>query len=150
MGKNEERVLRWLKQGCTVKEELESVDAMMKMAKSDAAFNLPSGFRVGGNRVQTSPSGEAAFVRALEKNESAMEGLMRKKERLELLKSQLLAAVCSCSDVVGGRILMARYIVGDTWEKIADCMHYSPRQLQRRQEEALKSIDLPPDAVWLR
>ena len=32
MGKNEERVLRWLKQGCTVKEELESVDAMMKMA----------------------------------------------------------------------------------------------------------------------
>ena len=148
MGKNEERVLRWLKQGLMLEDKIESVDEMMKMAENNA-FSLPSGFRVGGDRGQTSPSPEAAFVRALEKAESVIEGLRKKKEKLEILKSQLCAAVCSCSDVIGGRILMDRYIAGDSWEKIAGRMHYSTRQLQRRQEEALKSIDLPPDAVWL-
>ncbi len=64
----------------------------------------------------------------------------KQKEQLELVRAEVLHAICQVEDGMLVRLLTEYYVNGKTWEEIALEIGYSVRQITRLHNKALQQI----------
>ena len=95
------------------------------------------------DKVQSSPQGDAAFVKQIAKiielEEELHEDLMQMCE----LQAEISKTIDMVDDVNCSLVLSKRYLLMKTWEQIAEEMNYSVSQVQRIHERALIIFKIP-------
>ena len=90
----------------------------------------------GGTHEKDGNSVERAYcclADYAEEAEKLMQEMIAARQRTEVL-------IASVPDAVQREVLTRRYIIGQTWEDIAEIMNYSRRQITRLHGYALQSI----------
>ena len=94
-----------------------------------------------GERVQTSPSYTAPFVRSIEKLVDLEAKIADELDRLVDLKTEIRETIDRVEDADQRMLLRYRYIHFHTWEEIADEMNYGLRWVYIIHGHALDSVN---------
>lgn len=139
----------------TAKEYLEQarhLDQRMQMMVSEVAelrrtAGYISAIRYDGDRVQTSKNAEASFTRTLEnaweQEEKAAAGLAL----LFKLKKQVEEVIEAIPDITERAVLRYRYLLGFTWEQIAERLGANERTIRRWHIHALSHVTVPENPI---
>ncbi len=100
-----------------------------------------------GERVQTSPSGEAPFVRSIERLMKMEEDINREIDLLVDLKEQIQQVISVVPDTDERLILSYRYIHNYTWERIGSELKVDSRTVRRWHGRALNHVVLPENPI---
>ena len=92
-------------------------------------------------RVQTSPSGEAPFVRALARIWELENTIDEEIDRLVDLKMEIRTVISEVADSDQQMILRYRYIHFCSWEDIANQMGYGLRWIHLLHGKALAAVE---------
>lgn len=123
-----------------INSDIEEVSRLREMACGISSPAL-------GDRVQTSHSGEAPFVRSVEKILTLEERINKEIDLLVDLKEQIRGVISAVPDVDERMVLRYRYIQGLTWEQIGLEMNADERTIRRWHGNALLHITLPENPV---
>ncbi len=123
-----------------INSDIEEVSRLREMA---CGISSP----VLGDKVQTSHSGEAPFVRSVEKILTLEERINKEIDLLVDLKEQIRGVISAVPDVDERMVLRYRYIQGLTWEQIGLEMNADERTIRRWHGNALLHITLPENPV---
>lgn len=100
-------------------------------------------------RVQTSPSGEAPFVRALARIWELESTIDEEIDRLVDLKVEIRTVISEVADCDQQMILRYRYIHFYSWEDIASQMGYGLRWIHTLHGKALAAVEeILSEKVW--
>ena len=94
-------------------------------------------------RVLSFSSGEAPFIRALEKAESLEEQAAADLDLLLDLKDQMEQAISTMQEEKLRQVLSCRYLERMTWAEISESLHISRSTVRVRHEAALSRFILP-------
>ena len=111
-----------------------------------AVCSLPATVHSRG-RVQTSPSADAPFVRALLKVEEIQEQINREIDMLVDLKHQIMDVIHQADSDELQMLLVYKYLEGMTFEKIGMMLHVDKSTVKRWHRKAIDQITLPEDAI---
>jgi DNA-directed RNA polymerase specialized sigma subunit len=100
-----------------------------------------------GEKVQTSPSGDAPFVRPTEKIELMENQIDREVDLLVDLKYQIRSVIAAVENKDEQMVLRYKYLHFDTWEKIGELMKADARTVRRWHGEALKHVKVPDNPI---
>lgn len=100
-----------------------------------------------GERVQTSKSGQAPFVKNIEKIIELESKINEEIDVFVDLKSQMRDAINLVDDIDEQLILRYRYIHNMTWEEIGDNLHVDARTARRWHGRALQNVKLPEKPI---
>ena len=123
-----------------IDSDIEEVSRLREMASGISSPVL-------GDKVQTSHSGEAPFVRSIEKIMALEERINKEIDLLVDLKEQIRSVISAVPDVDERMVLRYRYIQGLTWEQIGLEMNADERTIRRWHGNALLHIALPENPV---
>lgn len=126
-----------------INSDLEEVGRlrMMTSAIGSPAFN---------ERVQTSPNGDAPFVRSIEKIMLMENQIDREVDLYVDLKDQIRDVIAAVENTDEQMVLRYRYIHNDTWEKIGEILKADARTVRRWHDDALKHVKIPDDPIIIR
>ena len=93
-----------------------------------------------GEKVQTSPKGEAAFVRIIEKIEAIEEELNGLIDNFVDTKRLIIEQIQAMPDIRYSQVLFKRYVEGKRLEGIAVDMNYSYNRMRHIHGYALKAF----------
>lgn len=119
-----------------INSDIEEVARLRGMASSISSPIL-------GDKVQTSRSGDASFVRSVEKIYQMEEKINHEIDILIDLKQQIREVIASVSDIDERMVLRYRYIHNLTWEQIGDKLNADARTIRRWHNGALLHVILP-------
>lgn len=128
------------------------LDQRMQMMVSEVAelhrtAGYISAIRYDGVHVQTSENAEASFTQALEnaweQEEKAADGLAL----LFRLKTQMEEVIEAVPDITERTVLRYRYLLGFTWEQIAERFNANERTIRRWHASALRHVSVPEDPI---
>lgn len=125
-----------------IDSDIAEVSRLREMARGISAPVL-------GDRVQTSRSGDAAFVRSIEKIIALEEKINREIDTLVELKEQMRDVINAVPDTDERMVLRYRYIHNMTWEQIGDSFSVDPRTVRRWHESALSHVVLPENLIQI-
>lgn len=74
--------------------------------------------------------------------EEKLKRRIAERDEAALKLSAIKEAICSLKDLLHREILERYYLQGQTWERIAEEMHYSSTQVYNLRKQALAEIDL--------
>ena len=100
-----------------------------------------------GDRVQTTRSAEAPFVRSVEKIMALEDKINAEIDLLVDLKKQIRGVISAVPDTDERMVLCYRYIHNLTWEEISDELDESVSTVKRRHKSALAHMVLPEDFI---
>lgn len=100
-----------------------------------------------GERVQTTRSTEAPFVRSVEKIISLEEKINREIDVLVDLKEQMRDVIASVENTDEQMVLRYRYIHNYTWEAIGDELNADKSTVRRWHGSALSHLTLPENPI---
>lgn len=123
-----------------INSDIEEVARLREMARSISSPAL-------GDKVQSSTSGDAPFVRSVEKILQLERKINREIISLVDLKNQMRDVIAAVSDTDERMVLRYRYIHNLTWEQIANELNADARTIRRWHGSALAHIVLPEDPV---
>ena len=123
-----------------INSDIEEVARLREMASGISAPAL-------GDKVQTSRSGEAPFVRSVEKIMALEEKINQEIDLLVDLKEQIRGVITAVPDTDERMVLRYRYIQGLTWEQIGLEMNADERTIRRWHGNALLHITIPEKPV---
>lgn len=123
-----------------INSNIEEVAHLREMASS---ILIPS----PGVRVQTSRSGEAPFVRSVEKILEMEEEINRELDLLVNLREQMRAVIAAVPDTDERMVLRYRYIHNLTWEQIGNELNADERTIRRWHGNALLHVTMPENPV---
>ena len=103
-----------------------------------------------GERVQTSPTGDAPFVHPTEKIELMEIQIDQEVDLLVDLKYQIRTVIAAVENKDEQLVLRYKYLHYDTWEKIAEIMRADSRTVRRWHDDALKHVKIPDDPIIIR
>ena len=138
-------VVEYLKQGLGLDRQINYHIAKMVDLRLSAT-SIPS-LRLQADKVQTSPSGEAPYVKALERVEELKEQINREMALYLKLKRQITEVIHQVKNNELQLVLMYKYLEGKTFSQISDLLNASLSSVYRRHREAIKQITLPEDAI---
>ncbi len=95
---------------------------------------LPGGPRQSAARADKLP-------RAVERVLAAEDDLAQQMRRCEAERAAVLAAICSLPDERQREVLTRRYILGQTFEQIAGCLHIDVRWAYRLHLKGVDCLD---------
>ena len=98
-------------------------------------------------RVLSFSSGEAPFIRALEKAEALEEQAAADMDLLLDLKDQMEQTICTVPEEKLRLVLSFRYLERMTWPEIAESLHISRGTVRTRHEAALSLLILPDHPI---
>ena len=101
-------------------------------------------------KVQTSPDGDAPFVKAYERMEEQAVWYDRELARLVNLKTQIDETIHAVKDERHQQLLVCRYQRFMKWEEIGDRLQIARTTVQDLHLKALRDLQLPADPIWLR
>ena len=139
------KVETYLKQGRLLDQRINYLIRKMGEAR-EAACSLPA-TSVNRDKVQTSPSGDAPFVRAIERVEEMQEQINREIDKLVELRKQIEEVIGQVENEELRMVLVYRYLEGMTWEDIGDLLHAGRSSVIRWHQKAIDQITLPEDAI---
>ncbi len=102
-----------------------------------------------GERVQTSPSGDAPFVRRLEKLMALEETINKEIDLYVDLKEQIRKVISAVEDTDERLVLRYRYIHNYTWEQIGTKLYADARTVRRWHGNALTHVVLPENPICI-
>ena len=138
-------VATYLKQGWQLDQRIGY--RLRKLAQiRENVYSLP-GVKFCGDRVQTSLSGDAAFVRALFRMEDMQEAIRRELDQLADLRNQMQAVIAQTEDEKLMMTLTYHYLEGMPYRQIADLLQVDISTVKRWHQSALQMITLPEDAI---
>ncbi len=111
-----------------------------------AACSLPVTV-LSKDKVQTSPSGDAPFVRALMRVEEMQEQINREIDMLVDLKHQIMDVIHQVDGDELQLLLVYKYLEGMTSEKIGMMFDVDKSTVKRWHKKAIDQIELPEDAI---
>jgi DNA-directed RNA polymerase specialized sigma subunit len=123
-----------------INSDIEEVARLREMAGS---ISSP----VMGDKVQTSRSGDAPFVRSIEKILLLEEKINREIDTLVDLKSQMREVIAAVPDTDERMVLRYRYIHNLTWEQIGNELNADKSTIRRWHGSALTHVVLPADPI---
>ena len=97
-------------------------------------------------KVQSSPSGDAPFVKQTIMIIELEKKLQQDVNKLKRLKVEINQAIDEVEDINCSLLLSKRYIFMRTWEQIAEEMNYSVMQIHRIHKKALSIFKIPNNA----
>ena len=128
-------VKEWLNRGYKIDRE---INALLRERERSLTLATKTTAAADGERVQTSRSNstEARFI-----NYADYTKLIDKRiDELYAIKREIITAVNRVGDNTLRQLLIHRYIEFMRWEKIAEEMHYSRRQVTRMHGKALLKL----------
>ena len=139
------KVETYLKQGMLLDQRINYLLKKLGDVR-EAACNLPS-TTVVRDKVQASSSGDAPFVRALERVEEMQEQINREIDKLADLRQQIMDVIGQVDGEELRMVLVYRYLEGMTLEKIGDMFYVDKSTIKRWLKIAMEQITLPEDAI---
>ena len=124
-----------------IASDIRKAESVRALASS---LSLPAADTV---RVSASPSGEASFIRILEKAEAIEERIAAEVNLLLNLQEQMERVIRTVPGEDLRLILSYRYMEHRTWPEIAESLHISRNTARARHETALNRIILPEDLI---
>ncbi len=101
-----------------------------------------------GDRVQTSPTHEASFVRSIERIMALEATINREIDLYMNLKEQIRNVISQVQNTDEQMVLKYRYIHNWTWEQIAAKLHVDSRTIRRWHSKARSHVVLPKNPVY--
>ena len=139
------KVETYLKQGIMLDQRINY--QLKKLAElRENACSIPAVMPKGG-KVQTSPEGDAPFVRALMRMEEQEERINREIELLVELKDQIREVIGQVEDDNLRMVLAFKYLEGMSFEEIGDVLHANKSTVYRWHKQAVGKITLPENAI---
>lgn len=123
-----------------IKSKLEEQRMLLEMSRS-------AGSPVLCERVQTSKSGDAPFVRYCERAEELEAKISAEVEKLFSLKEQIRTVISEVKDADEQMVLQYRYIHNYSWERIGTEMSADRTTVYRWHNQALRHARLPEDPI---
>ena len=123
-----------------INSDIEEVSRLREMATS---ITVP----VLGNKVQTSRTGDAPYVRSIEKIMMLEEKINQEIDTLVDLKEQMHDVIDGVTATDERMVLRYRYVLNMTWEQIANEMHADARTIRRWHGSALLHMKMPKNPV---
>lgn len=120
-----------------IKDKQERLLSMKELSTSIGAIDYAK------DNVQSSPQGDAAFVKQIAKIIELEEELHKDLMQMCELQAEISKTIDMVDDVNCSLVLSKRYILMKTWEQIAEEMNYSVSQVQRIHERALIIFKIP-------
>ena len=126
-----------------INSDIEELNRLRQMAVSISTPQL-------GERVQTSRSAEAPFVRSVEKMMLLEQRIDSEIDTLVDLKEQIRGVISEVQDTDEQMVLRYRYIHNMTWEEIGDKLHANKSTVRRWHSTALTHVILPENPISLK
>lgn len=123
-----------------INSNIEEVTMLREMANS---ISSPS----WGEKVQTSRSTEAPFVRSLEKIMDLEDIINKEIDTLICLKKQIRTVIEAVQNTDERLVLRYRYIHNCTWEQIGNELNADARTIRRWHGEALLKVKVPENPI---
>lgn len=101
------------------------------------------------DKVQTSPKGEAPFIRAMERVWEMEQKINDEIDRLVDLKEQMQQVIGQLDNADYQLILKYRYFQNMTWRQIGDVMCIDRTTAQRYHDAAIARIVVPANAIMI-
>lgn len=135
----------YLKQGIfldrRIKYQLQRIAELRASASDIAAPALKA------DKVQTSSTGEARFVKALEKVDEIQEQVNRELNDLLALKKQIESVIHQVGNEEYELVLSYRYLQNKSWAEIADQLYVGKTTVKRWHGKAIQMIILPEHPI---
>ena len=119
------------------------IEELQKLREMSMSISSPQ----FGEKVQTSPSGEAPYVRCLEKMWALEKKINAEIDLFVDLKSEIRTVIEKVENTDEQMVLRYRYIHNMTWEDIGDELHADSRTVRRWHGSALTHVEIPADAI---
>ena len=123
-----------------IKSDIEEVARLRDMATSITSPAI-------GDRVQSSRSSDAPFVRCVEKILLLEERINAEISTMVDLKEQIREIIEAVPDADERMVLRYRYVHNLTWEQIGNEMNADARTIRRWHGNALQHVTLPENPV---
>ena len=123
-----------------INAHLEECQALRCLATSISSFS-------GGEKVRSSRSKEAPFVRQIEKILFLEERMNADIDLLLELKEQIHTLIQTLNDPEEQLIIRYRYILGYHWEAIAGTLGMGVSSVHRKHRAALEKLKLPEQYI---
>ncbi|MBR0393273.1 MAG: sigma-70 family RNA polymerase sigma factor [Oscillospiraceae bacterium] len=138
----------YLKQGHSLDQRIKyNLKKMAEMRKTASDISAPV---LRSDKVQTSPSGDAPFVKALERIEALEERIKREVDLLAALMDQINEVISQVDNEQYQLLLMYRYVDNMTWEQVGAHLCIGKSTAKRWKEKALEQIVLPENLITIR
>ena len=125
-----------------INSDLEEVSALREMANSVSTPQV-------SERVQISRSGDAPFVRCLEKIIALEEKINKEIDLFVELKKEIRTVISTVEDTDERMVLKYRYVHNYTWEQIGNELHADARTVRRWHGRALQHVVLPDHPICI-
>lgn len=123
-----------------INSDIEEVCRLREMAASISSPQL-------GDRVQTSRSNEAPFVKSIMNIMALEEKIDKEVDTLVDLKNQIRDVISAVTDLDERMVLRYRYIHNLTWEQIGNELNADARTIRRWHGSALAHVVLPENPI---
>ena len=138
-------IAEYLKQGRLLDQRINyHLGKLEELRASACTISSP---RLSGDRVQTSPGRDAAFVRALGRIEEMEERINGEIDMLVDLKAQIEDVIHRLLNPDYQLLLTYRYLEGMTWEEIGDLLHVAIATVFRWHKTALSLLQMPETPI---
>lgn len=123
-----------------INSHIEEVRSLREMATglSSPAF---------GEKVQSSVSGDASFVKTVESIIRLENRINKEIDQLVALKEQIHDTIAAVSDLRERAVLRGHYIEGKTWKHIAGVLEVDVRTVYRLHKTAIEHVVLPENPI---
>ena len=135
----------YLKQGHSLDQRIKyNLKKMAEMRKTASDISAPV---LCADKVQSSPNGDAPFVKALERIEALEEHIKREVDLLAALMDQINEVISQVNNEEYQLLLMYRYVDNMTWEQVGDQLNVDKSTAKRWKIKALAQIILPENPI---
>ena len=138
----------YLKQGRMLDQRIRY--HMRKLEELRAAACAVSAPRPRQDPVQASPTGDAPFVRTLERIEEMEERIDREICLLMELKEQIEDMIRKLDSWEYQLVLIYRYLEGMTWDEVGEKLAAGRTTLKRWHTKALSLLEMPEDPISIK
>ena len=142
------RVETYLKQGLLLDKRINYHIKELGDLRIDACnISAPA---IGRDKVMTSPSGDAPFVKALLRIEELQEKINREIDTLVDLRNQIESVIRQVQEDNLQLLLIYKYREGMTNDEISGLFHVDASTVVRWHRTAINEIELPDDLIIAR
>lgn len=142
------KVETYLKQGRLLDQRINY--HLKKLSELRAAACTISSPTISRDKVQTSPTGDAPFVRALMRVEELQEQINREIDMLVDLKQQINDVIHQVDSDELQMLLVYKYLEGMTSEQIGNLFDVDKSTIKRWHKKAIEQITLPEEPIIAR
>ena len=141
-------VKEYLKQGRLLDQKINfNLRRLQEMKSGLCSFSSP---QFKADKVQTSPDGDAPFVKALLRVEEMQEQINQEIDLLVDLRQQIDEVIHSLASENQQMLLLYRYIEDRTWEDIGNLLGVDKSTVKRWHLDALAKLRLPENPILIR